>query len=284
MSADFKQLEVLATQIRIGSLEAIKSRGFGHVGGSLSIADTLAVLYGQVMRFDPQNPRWTERDKLVCSKGHAGPAIYAALGLAGFFPYEDIKTLNQPGTNFPSHCDRKKTPGVDMTTGSLGQGTSLAAGMALGDRLKGRDSKMYLIVGDGELNEGQPWEAFMFMAAQKLDNLTVFIDWNKKQLDGYLTDISDPQDFKKKFEAFGFHTQQVNGNSVKEVYEAIKATENVKDKPHAIVLDTIKGSGVKEVEDTFSNHSMTVGADVFDRWIAVLKEKLTALEGEVTHA
>jgi transketolase len=171
-----------------------------------------------------------------------------------------------------------------MTTGSLGQGTSLAAGMALGDRLKGRDSKMYLIVGDGELNEGQPWEAFMFMAAQKLDNLTVFIDWNKKQLDGYLTDISDPQDFKKKFEAFGFHTQQVNGNSVKEVYEAIKATENVKDKPHAIVLDTIKGSGVKEVEDTFSNHSMTVGADVFDRWIAVLKEKLTALEGEVTHA
>ncbi len=284
MSADFKQLEVLATQIRIGSLEAIKSRGFGHVGGSLSIADTLAVLYGQVMRFDPQNPRWTERDKLVCSKGHAGPAIYAALGLAGFFPYEDIKTLNQPGPNFPSHCDRKKTPGVDMTTGSLGQGTSLAAGMALGDRLKGRDSKMYLIVGDGELNEGQPWEAFMFMAAQKLDNLTVFIDWNKKQLDGYLTDISDPQDFKKKFEAFGFHTQQVNGNSVKEVYEAIKATENVKDKPHAIVLDTIKGSGVKEVEDTFSNHSMTVGADVFDRWIAVLKEKLTALEGEVTHA
>ena len=284
MTAEIKQLEILATQIRIGSLEAIKARGFGHVGGSLSIADTLAVLYGEVMRYDPRNPKWPERDKMVCSKGHAGPAVYAALGLKGFFPYEDIKTLNQPGTNFPSHCDRKKTPGVDMTTGSLGQGTSLAAGMALGDRLKGRDSRMYLIVGDGELNEGQPWEAFMFMAAQKLDNLTVFIDWNKKQLDGFLTDISDPQDFKKKFEAFGFHTQQVNGNSVKEVSEAVKATRKVNGKPHAIVLDTIKGSGVKEIEDTFSNHSMTVGPDVFDRWIGALKEKLQALEEEVSHA
>ncbi len=284
MTADLRQLEIFATQIRIGSLEAIKARGFGHVGGSLSIADTLAVLYGGVMRYDPKNPQWPERDKMVCSKGHAGPAVYAALGLKGFFPYEDIKTLNQPGTNFPSHCDRKKTPGVDMTTGSLGQGTSLAAGMALGDRLKGRDSRMYLIVGDGELNEGQPWESFMFMAAQKMDHLTVFIDWNKKQLDGFVDDISHPQDFKQKFEAFGFHTQQVNGNSVKEVYEAIKATEKVKGKPHAIVLDTIKGSGVKEVEDTFSNHSMTVGPEVFDRWINVLKEKLRALEGEVVHA
>lgn len=284
MTADMKQLELLATRIRIGSLEAIKARGFGHVGGSLSIADTLAVLYGSVMRYDPQNPRWPERDKLVCSKGHAGPAVYAALGLMGFFPYEDIKTLNQPGTNFPSHCDRSKTPGVDMTTGSLGQGTSLAAGMAMGDKLKGRGSRMYLIVGDGELNEGQPWESFMFMASQKLDHLTVFIDWNKKQLDGYLTDISDPQDFKKKFEAFGFHTQQVNGNSVREVYEAIQAAEKVKGKPHAIVLDTVKGAGVKEVEETFSNHSMTAAPEVFDRWIHSLTEKRQALEEEVHHA
>lgn len=284
MSAELKQLEIFATQIRIGALEAIKARGFGHVGGSLSIADTLAVLYGSVMRYDPQNPKWPDRDKLVCSKGHAGPAVYATLGLKNFFPYEEIKTLNQPGTSFPSHCDRNKTPGVDMTTGSLGQGTSLAAGMALGDRLKGRDSNTYLIVGDGELNEGQPWESFMFMAAQKLDNLTVLIDWNKKQLDGYLVDISDPKDFKQKFEAFGFHTQQVNGNSVQEVYEAVKATQNVKGMPHAIVLDTIKGSGVKEVEDTFSNHSMTVAPEVFDRWINSLKEKLQALEKEVAHA
>jgi len=284
MTAEIRQLEIFAARIRIGSLEAIKARGFGHVGGSLSIADTLAVLYGAVMRYDARNPHWPERDKMVCSKGHAGPAVYATLGLKGFFPYEDIKTLYQPGTNFPSHCDRLKTPGVDMTTGSLGQGTSLAAGMALGDKLKGRDSRMYLIVGDGELNEGQPWEAFMFMSAQKLDNLTVFVDWNKKQLDGYLTDISDPHDFKKKFEAFGFHTQQVDGNSVRAVYEAVQAADKVKGRPRAIVLDTIKGAGVKEVEDTFSNHSMTVGPEVFDRWINSLKEKLAALEEEVAHA
>ncbi|MDD4080614.1 MAG: transketolase [Eubacteriales bacterium] len=284
MAADIKQLEIYATRIRIGSLEAIKARGFGHVGGSLSVADTLAVLYGAVMRIDPKNPRLSQRDKMVCSKGHAGPAVYATLALKGFFPYEDIKTLNQPGTSFPSHCDRLKTPGVDMTTGSLGQGTSLAAGMALGDKLKGRDSRMYLIVGDGELNEGQPWEAFMFMSAQKLDNLTVFIDWNKKQLDGYITDISDPHDFKKKFEAFGFHTQQVNGNSVKEIYEAVMAADKVRGMPRAIVLDTIKGAGVKEVEDTFSNHSMAAAPEVFDGWIEGLKEKLAALEGEVVHA
>lgn len=280
MTQDIHELEILATKIRIGIMDGIKARGFGHIGGSLSIADTLAVLYGAVMRVDPKNPRWQERDKLVCSKGHAGPAIYATLGLMGYFPYDEIKTLNQPGTNFPSHCDRSKTPGVDMTTGSLGQGTSLAAGMAMGDKLMGRDSRMYLIVGDGELNEGQPWESFMFMSSKKLDNLTVFIDWNKKQLDGLVSDISDPLDFKRKFEAFGFDTQQVNGRDIKGILHAVRQTEKVKGVPHAIILDSIKGAGVKEVEETFSNHSMTVGQDAFDRWIHGLKEELSVLEGE----
>ncbi len=280
MTQDIHELEILATKIRIGIMDGIKARGFGHIGGSLSIADTLAVLYGAVMRVDPKNPRWQERDKLVCSKGHAGPAIYATLGLMGYFPYDEIKTLNQPGTNFPSHCDRNKTPGVDMTTGSLGQGTSLAAGMAMGDKLMGRDSRMYLIVGDGELNEGQPWESFMFMSSKKLDNLTVFIDWNKKQLDGLVSDISDPLDFKRKFEAFGFDTQQVNGRDIKGILHAVRQTEKVKGVPHAIILDSIKGAGVKEVEETFSNHSMTVGQDAFDRWIHGLKEELSVLEGE----
>ncbi|NLA53860.1 MAG: transketolase [Clostridiales bacterium] len=283
MTNNIRELEIFASKIRIAALEAIKARGFGHIGGSLSVADVLAVLYGAVMRFDPKNPDWPQRDKLICSKGHAGPAIYGTLGLLGYFPYEDILTLNQPGTNFPSHCDRNKTVGIDMTTGSLGQGTSLAMGMAMGDRLKGRDSHTYLIVGDGELNEGQPWEAFMFASSKKLDNLTVFIDWNKKQLDGFVNEISDPLDFKRKFEAFGFHTQQVKGNSVEEILKAVKACDNVKGKPHAIVLDTIKGSGVKEVEDTFSNHSMTVGSEVFDRWISALKEELRVQEGEKLH-
>lgn len=280
LTQDIHELKIFATEIRIGLLESIKSRGFGHVGGSLSIADTLAVLYGAVMRVDPKNPKWPERDKLVCSKGHAGPAIYSVLALKGYFPYEELLTLNRPGTNLPSHCDRNKTPGVDMTTGSLGQGTSLAAGMALGDRLKGRDSRMYLIVGDGEINEGQAWEAFMFMADKKLDNLVVFVDWNKKQLDGPVEDINKPFDLKKKFEVFGFHTQQVNGKDIQGILEAVKKTETVKGQPHAIILDSIKGAGVKEVEETVSNHSMTVGAEVFDRWLNVLKEELSALKGE----
>ncbi|NLX83908.1 MAG: transketolase [Clostridiales bacterium] len=279
MTKDIGALKKLATQIRLGAVEAIQARGFGHIGGSLSVADTLAVLYGAILRVDPKNPAWPERDKMVCSKGHAGPAIYAALGLKGYFPYEEILTLNQPGTKFPSHCDRKKTPGVDMTTGSLGQGTSLAVGMALGDRLKGRDSRMYLIVGDGELNEGQPWEAFMFAAAQKLDNLTVFIDWNKKQLDGFVADINHPRSFAAKMEAFGFHTQEVNGNCVEAVLDAVLACEHVKGKPHAIVLDTIKGAGVKEVEETFSNHSMAPKPEVIARWAQGLRDEIKAMEG-----
>lgn len=279
MTEDVHELKIFATKIRIGLLESIKSRGFGHVGGSMSIADTLAVLYGAVMRVDPKNPKWPERDKLVCSKGHAGPAVYATLGLMDFFPYEDIKTLNQPGTNFPSHCDRNKTPGVDMTTGSLGQGTSLATGMALGDRLKGRNNRMYLIVGDGEINEGQPWEAFMFMAAKKLDNIVVFVDWNKRQLDGPVDNISYPFDLRKKFEAFGFHAQQVKGRDIEGILKAVRETEKVKGLPHAIILDSIKGAGIQEVEELPNNHSMVLDDEVIDRWINILKDELTALEG-----
>ncbi|MHC1787678.1 MAG: transketolase [Christensenellales bacterium] len=279
MTKDIHSLKTFATRIRLGAVEAIQARGFGHIGGSLSVADTLAVLYGAVLRVRPEEPRWPERDKLVCSKGHAGPAVYAALGLLGYFPYERILTLNQPGTDFPSHCDRNKTPGIDMTTGSLGQGTSLAVGLALGDRLKGRSSRTYLIVGDGELNEGQPWEAFMFASSHKLDTLTVFIDWNKRQLDGYVADINDPLSFKAKLEAFGFHTQQVKGSSVEEILHAVEACEANPGKPHAIVLDTIKGAGVKEVEETVSNHSMAPTPDMTARWAQSLRDELARLEG-----
>lgn len=274
-----RELQALALKIRIGTVESIRARGFGHIGGSLSVADTLAVLYGHEMRYDPKNPAWPMRDKLVCSKGHAGPAVYAALGLKGFFPYEDIKTLNQPGTRFPSHCDCKKTPGVDMTTGSLGQGTSMAVGLALGDRLKKRDSRVYLIVGDGEMNEGQVWEAFMMASAQKLDNLTVFIDWNKKQLDGCVNDILPPIDFAEKMKAFGFHTRQVKGNDIPGLLAALEACKAEKGKPHAIVLDSVKGCGVRQVEETESNHSMAVKDEVFAAWEAALKEELSLLEG-----
>ena len=253
------ELKKFALQIRIGIVEQIKARGFGHLGGSLSVADTLAVLYGSVMRVDPQNPAWPERDKLVCSKGHAGPAVYATLAAKGFFPTEMLKTLNQPGTNLPSHCDRKKTPGVDMTTGSLGQGTSLAAGLALGDKLAGRDSRVFLIVGDGELNEGQAWEAAMFTAGKKITNLTWIIDDNKKQLDGWTADIIQNFDFEEKFRAFGFDAVTVKGNDLMALLEVLSAP--VGDKPRAVVLDSVKGSGIADVENTVANHSMSPTAE-----------------------
>ncbi|MGM9640349.1 MAG: transketolase [Faecousia sp.] len=270
-----QQLTKLALEIRIGIVEEIKARGFGHVGGSLSIADALAVLYGSVMRYDPKNPKWPQRDKLVCSKGHAGPAVYAALAVKGFFPYEDLKTLNQPGTYLPSHCDKNKTPGVDMTTGSLGQGTSLAVGIALGDKLQGLDSKTYLIVGDGEANEGQVWEAAMFTAGKKLTNLVWLVDDNKKQLDGYTKDILPQFDLEAKFAAFGFDAKRIDGNDIAQLYEVLTAP--VGDKPKAIILDTVKGKGVTEVENTMGNHSMTVGPEVCDKWLEELQAKLAEL-------
>ena len=271
-----RELKDFALQIRIACLEEFKALGFGHVGGSLSVTDVLAVLYGSVMKIDPKNPTWPERDKLVCSKGHAGPGVYATLALKGYFPYDMLMTLNKPGTKLPSHCDRNKTPGIDMTTGSLGQGTSLAVGFALGDKLKGRDSRVFLISGDGELNEGQVWEAAMFAVARKVDNLVWFIDDNKKQLDGP-TDVILPQgDIAAKFEAFGFDTQHIPGNDVEAIYEAIERTKTVPGKPHAIVLDTIKGAGVKAIEETLNNHSMAVKADVFDGWIESVKADLAA--------
>ncbi|HIR64856.1 MAG TPA: transketolase [Candidatus Faecousia faecigallinarum] len=271
-----KALQKLALEIRIGIVEQIRARGFGHIGGSLSIADALAVLYGKVMRYDPQNPRWPERDKLVCSKGHAGPAVYAALAISGFFPYEELKTLNQPGTHLPSHCDKNKTPGVDMTTGSLGQGTSLAVGIALGDKLKGRDSKTYLFVGDGESDEGQVWEAAMFTAAKRLTNIVWLVDDNKKQLDGYTQDVLPLFDLAAKFAAFGFDAQRVDGNDVGQVYAALTAP--VGDKPRAIILDTVKGKGIPEVENTLGNHSMTVAPEVCDKWLAALNAQLAGME------
>ena len=271
-----KELQRLALKIRIGAVEEFKARGFGHVGGSLSVADALAVLYGAVMKIDPQNPKMEDRDKLVCSKGHAGPAVYAALAVKGYFPYEEIKTLNQPGTNFPSHCDRKKTPGVDMTTGSLGQGTSLAVGMAMGDKLKGRGSRTFLIVGDGEADEGQVWEAAMFTAAKKVNNLVWMIDNNKKQLDGYTKDILDSGDLRAKFEAFGFEAVRIDGNDLGQLYDAL--TKKAEDKPIAIILDTVKGKGVKEVEETMGNHSMTMTTETYDKWLAELNSELEALE------
>lgn len=276
--ADSYALKHFALEIRIALLEELKARGFGHIGGSLSVCDLLAVLYGKVMNYRVDDPQWPDRDKLVCSKGHAGPAVYATLALKGFFPVEELKTLNRPGTNLPSHCDRNKTPGVDCTCGSLGQGTSQAVGIALGDRLKGRPSRTFLVVGDGEIDEGQCWEAAMFTAGKKLTNLVWIVDENKKQLDGPTEEILPQFDLRAKLEAFGFDAVRVKGNDVEALYEAL--TKQPGEKPIAIVMDNIKGSGVKAVEETASNHSMTVPAETWDSFIAAVKADLEALEKE----
>jgi transketolase len=252
-----QKLELFAAQIRLETLKEFAHLGFGHVGGAMSIVETLAVLYGAFMRIDPANPRWEDRDWLVLSKGHAGPALYAALALKGFFPMEELKTLNKPGTNLPSHCDRNKTPGVDMTTGSLGQGISTAIGIALGNRLDGRDNITYLILGDGECDEGQVWEGALFAAHQRLDNLVAFVDYNKQQLDGYTRDVLDLGDLAGKFASFGWHAQEVDGGSVAEIYNAVEKAREVKGQPAVSVLHTVKGRGCSFAEGILNNHHMT---------------------------
>jgi len=223
-----KALRVFAEEIRVQTLKTFQALGFGHVGGAMSIIETLAVLYGEEMKYDPKNPKWEDRDWLVMSKGHAGPALYATLALKGFFPKEELLTLNRGGTNLPSHCDRNKTTGIDMTTGSLGQGISAAAGVALGNRTDGRDSYTYLVVGDGECNEGQVWEGAMFASQFKLSNLILFVDSNKQQLDGYTKNIMDLGDIGAKFESFGFFTQRIDGHSVDEIKAAIQKAKAYK--------------------------------------------------------
>lgn len=243
-----KELKVLAARIRLETLKVIHSRGFGHVGGSMDLADLMAVLYGDVMRYDPKNPRWEDRYWLVLSKGHAGPVAYATFGLMGYYPLEEAYTLNQPHTKFPSHTDRKLTPGVDLTTGSLGQGVSTATGAALGNRIDGRDNRVFCVIGDGEADEGQVWEALHFAYAHKLDNIVYFMDNNGYQLDGPTADILSHGDLAKKVAGFGLHVQEIDGHDVAAIREAIDNALNTKGVPSCIVLDTLKGKGATFAE------------------------------------
>lgn len=254
MSCDVQKLERFRDQIRLMTLKELYHLGFGHYGGSLSIVETLAVLYGEVMKVDPQDPKWEGRDYFILSKGHGGPGLYATLALKGFFPEEVLYTLNQNGTTLPSHPDRNLTPGVDMTTGSLGQGISAAVGVALSHKLSNQENYTYCIVGDGELNEGQCWEAIQFAAHHQLHRLFILVDDNKKQLDGLTKDIINPFHFEEKFKAFGFYTMKVDGSSVQEIYEAIEKGKAQCQQPVAVILDTIKGQGVPYLEEKADNH------------------------------
>lgn len=254
---DFETLRRFSADIRIWTIRTIAEAGFGHIGGSASIADVLAVLYGDVMKIDPKNPKWEDRDWFVLSKGHCAPALYAALALKGFFPMDWLKTLNKGGTSLPSHADMKRVPGVDMSTGSLGQGISAAAGIALSNKIQGKDSWTYCIVGDGECNEGQVWEACQTACHYKLDRFIVFVDWNKKQLDGTLEYVCEPVSLENKFRSFGFDAETVKGYDVQEIRDAILRAKNNPGKPHCIVLDTYKGIGVPLAEAEEFNHYLT---------------------------
>lgn len=259
-SISLETMRRLSADIRIETIQALSDAGFGHIGGAMSIADVLGVLYGGVMNVRPSEPDWEDRDVLVLSKGHSGPALYATLALCGYFPKDWLKTINKPKTNLPSHCDRLKTPGVDMSTGSLGQGISMAVGLALAARMQGKDKWTYCIVGDGEAQEGQVWEAAQSAASLGLDRLIIFVDYNKIQLDGALTDICTPYDLVEKFTSFGLNAISVKGYDVEDIYNGIQMAKDSK-KPSVIVLDTYKGIGCSFAEGVF-NHYMYINPDM----------------------
>jgi transketolase len=273
-----RHLEKFAAQIRLETLKEFKELGFGHVGGSMSIVELLAVLYGGIMNVDPANPSWGQRDWLVLSKGHAGPALYATLALKGFFPIGELSTLNKPGTRLPSHCDRNLTAGVDMTTGSLGQGISTAIGIALGHRLDRKSSYTYVVLGDGECNEGQIWEGVLFAAHHKVDNLLAFVDYNKQQGDGYTKDVMDLGDLAQKFSCFGWHAQEVDGHDVAEIHQAILQAKDASHKPSVIILHTQKGRGCTFAENFLDNHNMTFESEQIDEAIACAKKHWQGLQ------
>ena len=268
-----KEIEKLASKIRINTLKSLTHLGFGHYGGSLSVVEVLAVLYGGVMNINPEDPNWKGRDYFVLSKGHAGPALYATLALKGFFPVEEIYTLNQNGTNLPSHPDRLKTKGVDATTGSLGQGISIATGIATALKMDKKSNRVFSIIGDGEINEGQCWEAFQFIAHHNLNNLTVFLDYNKQQLDGTLEEIIKPFSFENKLKAFGFDTITVKGDNIKEIYETVKSPRKENEKPLFVILDTVKGQGVEYIEKMKNSHHLRL-TDELKKEIEEVIEKL----------
>lgn len=263
-------LRKLAWDIRKGILESISAKGGGHIGGSLDLAELFAVLYGGVLRVRPEEPDWPGRDYLVCSKGHAGPCAYAALALCGFFPYERLMTLNSNGTLLPGHCDREKVPGIDATTGSLGQGLSIACGLALGARLSRADQKVCCILGDGELAEGQNWEAAQFASHHKLGNLIAFLDWNKMQIDGRNEDVMALGDVQAKFQAFGWDTRMVNGRDISAIGLVIREAMEKLERPMLIVLDTVKGAGIPCIESLENNHCIGVPQSLAEKAMSEL--------------
>ena len=248
------ELEKMANEIRKDIVTAVHSAKSGHPGGSLSSADIFTYLYFEEMNVDPANPKWEDRDRFVLSKGHVAPGLYSTLAEKGYFPKEDLKTLRHTGSYLQGHPDMKKIPGVDMSSGSLGQGISAAVGMALAARLQNKDYRTYTLLGDGEIQEGQVWEASMLAGFRKLDNLVVIVDNNNLQIDGRIDEVNSPYPIDKKFEAFNFHVINIDGHDFDQIAAAFKEARETKGMPTAIIAKTIKGKGVSFMEDQAGWH------------------------------
>lgn len=271
------ELQKKAVEVRKGIVTGVYNAKSGHPGGSLSAADLFTYLYFEEMNVDPKNPEDENRDRFVLSKGHTAPGYYAALALKGFFPIEDLKTLRHVGSYLQGHPDKKHTPGVDMSSGSLGQGLSVAVGMALAAKMQGKDYRTYCLCGDGEIQEGQIWEAAMFAGHRKLDNLCVIVDNNNLQIDGTVKDVCSPYPIDEKFKAFNFHVININGNDFDEIDKAFAEARAHKGEPTAIIAHTVKGKGVSFMEDKAGWHGKAPNEEEYKIAMEELEKEAAAL-------
>ncbi len=273
-----KELQIFAAKARIGVIEGVYNAKAGHPGGSLSICDLLAYLYNEEMNIDPKDPHMDSRDRFVLSKGHAAPALYATLALKGFFPVEDLKTLRKSDSYLQGHPNMNKIPGVDMSTGSLGQGISAAVGMALGAKLDKKDYRVYTVLGDGEIEEGEVWEAAMFAANRKLDNLVAVVDYNNLQIDGTIDEVNSAYPIADKFKAFKWNVVEIDGHDFDAIEGALNNAKATKGVPTCIVMKTIKGKGVSYMEDAVGWHGKAPNTEEYEQAMTELKAALAELE------
>ena len=278
-TSEKKQLMAAACKVRMGAIKGVHAAKAGHPGGSLSAADLFTYLYFKELRIDPKNPKWEDRDRFVLSKGHTAPGLYAALALRGYFPEEDLLTLRQIGSHLQGHPNMNLTPGVDMSTGSLGQGVSTAAGMALAAKYQGKDCRVYTLLGDGEIQEGEVWEAFMFAHQYKLDNLCVIIDNNGLQIDGRVEDVMSPYPIPEKLRAFGFQVYEIDGHDFEQMETAFNQARETKGVPSAIVMKTVKGKGVSFMENQAGWHGKAPNDEEFEIAMNELSAQLAEVEG-----
>ena len=274
-----KQLQILACKVRIGIIDSTNAAKCGHPGGSLSAAEMFTYLYNKELNVDPENPQWEDRDRFVLSKGHTAPGLYSALAYKGFFPVEDLLTLRKIDSYLQGHPNMAMVPGVDMSTGSLGQGISVAVGMALGLRLQGKTSRVYTLLGDGEIQEGQVWEACMAASHYKLDNLCIIVDNNGLQIDGNIEKVMSPYPIDEKLKAFGFHVMVIDGHDFDQIEAAFAEAKTVKGQPCAILMKTVKGKGVSFMENNAGWHGKATNPAEYETAMTELKAKLAELEG-----